>query len=215
MNQTLDPAGKNHVGRLAPDEFGRFANRLGPGSAGGDRTENRSLGARFYRHLTANQIETAVGIGERVGSLSGPDFRFRADHRVQAADSRRERGSNALGVAVVDLQDLGLGEIQMEAGRLRLGAMTRLVDLDSYLLAQDEAEDGAEPGNCAPLLRKAIRQAGPNTYRNAATIGGIVGARLPDSELLAALRPLAETYGPTPSMLDEGRRWNRQNFGGG
>ena len=33
-------------------------------------------------------------------------------------------------VAVVDLQDLGLDRIQMEAGQLRLGAMTRLVDLD-------------------------------------------------------------------------------------
>jgi putative selenate reductase FAD-binding subunit len=92
--------------------------------------------------------------------------------------------------AVVDLQDLGLDGIHLEDGQLRLGAMTRLVDLDDYLLAQDDAEDGDRPGSCMPLLRRAIRQAGPNTYRNAATIGGVVGARLPDSELLAALLAL-------------------------
>jgi carbon-monoxide dehydrogenase medium subunit len=37
------------------------------------------------------------------------------------------------------------------------------------------------------LLQKAIRQAGPNTYRNAATAGGTVAARLADGELLAAM----------------------------
>jgi CO/xanthine dehydrogenase FAD-binding subunit len=93
-------------------------------------------------------------------------------------------------VAVVDLQDLGLDEIQMEAEQLNVGAMTRLTDLDTYLLAQEEAEGGADPGNCARLLRRAVDRAGPNTYRNAATIGGVVGARLADSELLAALLAL-------------------------
>jgi carbon-monoxide dehydrogenase medium subunit len=92
--------------------------------------------------------------------------------------------------AVIDLQDLGLGEIRMESGHLNVGAMTRLVDLDAYLQVQDEVDDGAEPGNCAPLLRRAVRQAGPNTYRNAATVGGVVGARLADSELLSALLAL-------------------------
>lgn len=94
---------------------------------------------------------------------------------------------------VVDLQGLGLDEIRMEAGQLRLGAMTRLVELDSFLLDEDGTEDGVEPGDCAPLLRRALRQAGPNTYRNAATVGGIVGACLPDSELLAAFLALEAT----------------------
>jgi CO/xanthine dehydrogenase FAD-binding subunit len=39
----------------------------------------------------------------------------------------------------------------------------------------------------AVLLQLVIHRAGPNTYRNAATIGGTVAARLPDSELLATL----------------------------
>jgi CO/xanthine dehydrogenase FAD-binding subunit len=37
------------------------------------------------------------------------------------------------------------------------------------------------------LLQQAIHYSGPNTYRNAATLGGTIASRLPDSELLAAL----------------------------
>ncbi|MCI0398308.1 MAG: FAD binding domain-containing protein [Chloroflexi bacterium] len=89
--------------------------------------------------------------------------------------------------AVVDLQDLGLDQLRPELGQLVVGAMVRLSDLDNYL-----AEHGLV-GDPASLLRKAIRQAGPNTYRNAATLGGSVAARLPDSELLGALLVLNAT----------------------
>jgi carbon-monoxide dehydrogenase medium subunit len=87
--------------------------------------------------------------------------------------------------AVVDLQDLGLDSIDWveneEGVSLAVGSMTRLADLDDALAARPP-DDGP-----AALLREAIRRAGPNTYRNAATVGGIITARLPDSELLAAL----------------------------
>ena len=90
----------------------------------------------------------------------------------------------ALG-GVVDLQDLGLNEIKWEKEstplHLHVGATTKLVDLVEFL-GEPEATAGA-----TALLQKAIHQAGPNTYRNAATIGGIVAGRLSDSELLAAL----------------------------
>jgi carbon-monoxide dehydrogenase medium subunit len=50
------------------------------------------------------------------------------------------------------------------------------------------------PNNAAAaLLQAAIHQAGPNTYRNAATLGGTIASRLPDSELLAALLVLEAT----------------------
>jgi len=84
-------------------------------------------------------------------------------------------------LAVVDLQDLGLNQIESAGDQLRIGAMVTLAHLSEYL----EKEIGTPTPT--PLLRKAIKQAGPNTYRNAATMGGVIASRLPDSELLAAL----------------------------
>lgn len=83
--------------------------------------------------------------------------------------------------AVVDLQALGLNQVQWPQGWLHIGAMTRLVDLAAALTGHDQE------GSPAHLLRGAIRKAGPNTYRNAATLGGVIAGRLPESELLAAL----------------------------
>lgn len=84
---------------------------------------------------------------------------------------------------VVDLQALGLAQIEQEDDQLRLGATTKLADWANFLKAH-------EPPGPSALLQKAIHQAGPNTYRNAATPGGIVASRLADSELLAALLAL-------------------------
>jgi CO/xanthine dehydrogenase FAD-binding subunit len=83
--------------------------------------------------------------------------------------------------AVVDLQDVGLTSITIEAGRLQIEAMIRLAELADFLAGYD---DGSNP---AALLTAAVSRSGPNTVRNAATIGGLVGSRWPDSELLAAL----------------------------
>ena len=84
-------------------------------------------------------------------------------------------------LAVVDLQDLGINQIESAGDRLRIGAMVTLSGLSEYI----EKEQGTAAAT--PLLRKAIQQAGPNTYRNAATLGGVIASRLPDSELLAAM----------------------------
>ena len=89
--------------------------------------------------------------------------------------------------AVVDLQDLGLDAIDFDNERLTVGSMTRLVGLKQALsgLIPDDEHDG--PFSGPEMLSKAIHQAGANTYRNAATMGGIIASRLPDSELTAAL----------------------------
>jgi carbon-monoxide dehydrogenase medium subunit len=84
-------------------------------------------------------------------------------------------------LAVVDLQDLGLNQIESAGDHLQIGAMVTLARLSEYL----EKEKGT--ATTTPFLRKAIQQAGPNTYRNAATLGGVIASRLPDSELLAAM----------------------------
>ncbi len=85
---------------------------------------------------------------------------------------------------VIDLQALGLNQITNRGGSLNVGATATLAELASYLATQHPAESESQ------LIRTAIKREGPNTYRNAATIGGTVASRLPDSELLATLMVL-------------------------
>ncbi|MCA9954508.1 MAG: FAD binding domain-containing protein [Anaerolineales bacterium] len=89
------------------------------------------------------------------------------------------------GTAVIDLQALGLGQIELttvnNAQAISAGAALTLTQLSHFL--QEELPDHP----AAALLQTAVHQAGPNTYRNAATLGGTIASRLPDSELLAAL----------------------------
>lgn len=95
------------------------------------------------------------------------------------------------GTAVIDLQALGLSQAQLvSAGgtqTLAFGATLTLAKLSHFLAAE------LPENTVAALLQTAIHQAGPNTYRNAATLGGTIASRLPDSELLAALLVLEAT----------------------
>jgi len=102
------------------------------------------------------------------------------------------------GTVVIDLQALGLGQAQLvtagETQTLMLGATLTLTKLSQFLT------DELPENEVAALLQTAIHQAGPNTYRNAATLGGTIASRLPDSELLAALLVLEATvtlHGPS------------------
>jgi CO/xanthine dehydrogenase FAD-binding subunit len=82
---------------------------------------------------------------------------------------------------VVDLQALALDKVDYMDGELTVGATCTLSAFAATLVT-------LFPGDAAAaLLTTAVRRAGPNTYRNAATVGGSIAARLPDSELLAAL----------------------------
>ena len=106
------------------------------------------------------------------------------------AEGRREAKT------LVDLQALGLDRIVLEQGRLRIGAMVRLQQL------------AATPHGCT-LLAEAAHRDGPITYRNAATVGGIVATGDPLSCLLLSLLVLdAEVEvqhigGSTKVVLDE------------
>ncbi len=75
---------------------------------------------------------------------------------------------------VVDLQAVGLTEVNYNGDRLTVGAMVRLQSL---------VEDNQAPA----LLREAAQREGPNTFRHAATVGGVVVGASKESELLAAL----------------------------
>lgn len=82
---------------------------------------------------------------------------------------------------VIDLQSLGLNQVEAGEDVLNIGATCTLSDLAAALAR----ENPTEPASV--LLQEAIHLEGPNTYRNAATVGGSIASRLPDSELLAAL----------------------------
>jgi len=77
----------------------------------------------------------------------------------------------------VDLQALGLDEMLYEGFHLHIGAMVPLQRLVESLTV-------------GRFLAEAARQEGPITYRNAATIGGIIATGNPLSFLLIALLAL-------------------------
>jgi probable selenate reductase FAD-binding subunit len=77
-------------------------------------------------------------------------------------------------VAVVDLQALGLDQIEVDHRLLRIGASVTLQAL---------AEHRAVPH----AVREAARRELPSTLRATATVGGCVALAEPDSELFAAL----------------------------
>jgi probable selenate reductase FAD-binding subunit len=115
---------------------------------------------------------------------------------------------NALTDEVVDLQAVGLDEITPTDRGVTVGAMVRLQSL---------VDDPTLPA----LLREAARREEPNTFRNAATLGGVVASGSHESELLATLLvfeamvsvqtltetkqiPLAEFLQDIPSALGSG-----------
>jgi len=75
---------------------------------------------------------------------------------------------------VVDLQSLDLASITRDGATLRLGATALLRDVLDHEWTP-------------PVLRDLAHAEGPNTLRNAATVGGTVGAANPESPFLAGL----------------------------
>jgi carbon-monoxide dehydrogenase medium subunit len=89
--------------------------------------------------------------------------------------------------AVVDLQDVGLDRIEKKNDYLHIGAMARLNDAVKNVngkLFSNRADTRLDQEG---LFQRALLLAGPNTYRNAATFGGVIASRLTDSELLVVM----------------------------
>jgi CO/xanthine dehydrogenase FAD-binding subunit len=82
--------------------------------------------------------------------------------------------SHQTATEVVDIQSCVDASIEPSPERVRYGAMVRLQDLIDH---------PATP----PLLAETARREGPNTLRNAATVGGVVATAHWESELYAAL----------------------------
>ncbi len=82
---------------------------------------------------------------------------------------------------VVDLAGLGLDTLAVHDGTLHIGATVTLTHLIEHPSAGSLA-DG--------LLRRAAMGEGPVNLRNVATVGGVIAAAEPDSEVYAALLAL-------------------------
>jgi CO/xanthine dehydrogenase FAD-binding subunit len=74
----------------------------------------------------------------------------------------------------VDLQSLGLDQIAVDDGRLRIGSMATLHDVAGH-------------ANVPGVVSRIARSELPSTLRTIATVGGTVAGRHPDSVILAAL----------------------------
>jgi CO/xanthine dehydrogenase FAD-binding subunit len=98
---------------------------------------------------------------------------------------------------IVDLQAVGLAQVEHGKNRLTLGAMVRL---------QTIVDDEKAPS----LLSQMAQREGPNTFRNVATVGGAVVGAGAESELLAAL--LVFEAAVTVQTLDGERSIPLQDF---
>jgi CO/xanthine dehydrogenase FAD-binding subunit len=98
----------------------------------------------------------------------------RSDTTIIAGGTTVNSSTDRRPVVAVDLQALDLSWINAENGSIRVGATTRLQDIVDSDLVPD-------------VLRDLSQREAPNTIRNAATIGGTVGATQQGSQFLAGL----------------------------
>lgn len=114
------------------------------------------------------QYHRPLSLDEAIALNARPDAVIIAGGTSVNADPSRKP------MTAVDLQALDLAGIDTDGESIRIGSTTRLQDLvDSTLVPA--------------ALRDLARREAPNTIRNAATIGGTIGAVDPESELLAGL----------------------------
>jgi probable selenate reductase FAD-binding subunit len=113
----------------------------------------------YYRPLTLEVALTLVG---------------RADAVILGGGTTVNAHPGRSSVVAVDLQALDLDGIETDGTWVRLGAMARLQDAVDSNLVPD-------------VLRDLARLEAPSTIRNAATVGGTIGAADPESPLLTGL----------------------------
>ena len=134
--------------------------------AGVDRTE-RNAGSRMRtisRYHRPETLSEAVDLLARDGVTSivvGGGTVVNATEETSATE-------------VIDIQVVCSEAIEEADDRVIIGAMTRLQSLVDHPVVP-------------PLLRELAHREGPNTLRNAATVGGTVASGDPESELLAGL----------------------------
>lgn len=119
---------------------------------------------------TIVQYHRPQGIDEAVELLNRPEI----NSVVIAGGTGVSSAKLPDGTEVVDIQTAVASGLEMDGERLVMGAMTRLQDIVDSPLAPE-------------LIKDLAKREGPSTFRNAATIGGTIGAADPESGLLAGL----------------------------
>ena len=130
-------------------------------------------------------------VEEASALLDGPERRAIGGGTVVVPEARVNRRR---GVELVDLQGLGLDEIESAGDRLRIGAMVRVADL-----AADQ--------RLTEVLRETARRELPSALRNQATVGGTAALAPATSLLFAALLVhdgQLELHNAPPRSLAEG-----------
>lgn len=107
-------------------------------------------------------------LGEAVALLENPDAFVLAGGTAINGDPSLARSD------AVDIQSLDLSGIESGDDSVRIGSMTRLQDIVTSPLVPR-------------LIAELAHREAPNTIRNAATIGGIIGTNDSESELLVGL----------------------------
>ena len=136
------------------------------------------------------QYHRPLSLDEAIALNARPDAVIIAGGTSVNADPSRKP------TTAVDLQALDLAGIDTDGESIRIGSTTRLQDLvDSTLVPE--------------ALRDLARREAPNTIRNAATIGGTIGAVDPESELLIGLLAFEATMTltRTSSTTEHTRSW--------
>lgn len=115
------------------------------------------------------QYHRPADVAEVVALLSRPEV-----NTVVVAGGTSIPPDSQTETEVVDIQAAVGSGLELQDGRLVMGAMCRLQDIvDSRLTP--------------PLIQDLARREGPSTFRHAATVGGTVGAADWESGLLAGL----------------------------
>ena len=117
-----------------------------------------------------NQYHRPKNIDEALQLLSRPELKttILAGGTSLLARSDRDIGQ------VIDLQGMGLDQIESAQGKMVIGAMVRLQRI-------------VDNGDVPQLLRELALFEGPNTFRHVGTLGGVVVQADWESELFAAL----------------------------
>ncbi len=127
---------------------------------------------KYYRPLTLDEAITLAA---------------RPDAVIIAGGTTVNAEATGSPVVAIDLQALALSGIETDGDAVRLGAMTRLVEVVDSDLVPD-------------VLRDLARREAPSTIRNAATIGGTIGTTDPESQLLSGLL----AFGATVTLVRTG-----------
>lgn len=130
------------------------------------------------RTLVIVNYHRPTTVDEVMSLAAGPNAVILAGGTVVNADPLAVKGD------VIDLQSLDISGIEAVPGGVRIGAITTLREIVASELVPK-------------LIRDLAYREAPNTVRNAATIGGTVGARDPESQLLTGLL----AFGATVSVV--------------